>query len=62
MGAILTILAFIAIGGYGLQQLLLQIQRSEYTILTELDTDYFDENFTVSAKNGFAVAAGLVDF
>ena len=38
------------------------MQRSEYTILTELEADYFDETFKVSTKNGFAVAAAVVNF
>ena len=30
--------------------------------MTEIETDYFDDFFTVSAKQGFAVAAGVVNF
>jgi len=53
VGAIFTIIAFLAIIGIGAQTLFIQVERGDYTILTEIQPNFFDESLSISSKDGF---------
>lgn len=61
-GAICTLIIFATLIPYAIFRASTLINRNDYNVLTEIQTDFFTEDFHVDASMGFKVAAALTGY
>ena len=54
-----SLILYVTILMYAGYSLLTLIERSDYTVLTEVQDDYFDANYKITKETTFRVAAAI---